>query len=159
MTTAERDMLCSLIDEKIDVMEQVNEVTLPLADENFDDLGEYFAKRAEYMKKIGEIVEKERRIISAQGNSEVLKNLFALRGLDENYTGDEAVFAEKLKAQKILYDRIVKKEKPVEERINAAKLSLEEEFDRLNKTKQVVDYMETTAKPVIVSGNKLDMKL
>ncbi len=159
MTTAERDALCALIDSKIDVMEEINKITVPLVEEDFDELGGYFEKRAEYMSELGNIFAKEREIIKTQKNSETLGKLFSLKELDKNYEGDEEIIARKLRAQKIIYDRIIAKEKLVEERLSAARESLEEEFDRLNKTKQVVDYMETTAKPVIVSGNKLDMKL
>ncbi len=159
MNISDKNKLSGLIDKTIDILEEYIEETKPLAEEDFNKLECYLDNRNALMQKLRGIYAEEKQVISAQDDKDILSEIFMLKKLDESYSGDTAELARKLRAEKILYDRIESIEKLVDERFSEAREMLDKDFAQLNKTKQVIDYMEQTAKPEIFRGVKFDKSL
>ncbi|MGN0654644.1 MAG: hypothetical protein ACI4KD_06990 [Oscillospiraceae bacterium] len=156
MTAEEKNILCNLIDESIEYMQEYENATKALIEEDFEELLPFLTERNKLMFEIRGVVAKEDAIISRSENSEVLFRIFRLKDLDETYTGDIAELAKKLKSVKILYDRIDRFEKEFESLMNDERDDLAEDFAQLTKTRQVIDYIEQTSGAPDFSGGSFN---
>lgn len=156
MTAEEKNILCNLIDESIEYMQDYENATKALIEENFEELLPFLTERNKLMFEIRGVVAKEDAIISKSENSETLFRIFRLKDLDKTYTGDIAELAKKLKSVKILYDRIDRFEKEFESLMKDEREDLADDFAQLTKTRQVIDYIEQTSGAPDFSGGSFN---
>ena len=159
MTAEEKNILSSLIDESIELMQDYKNATAALTEEPFDSLLPYLTERNKLMFEIKGVIAKEDAIIAGCGEKETLKEIFRLRGLEKNYEGDIAELAKKLSSLKILYDITEKLEKEFELLLQYERSDLADEFANISKQRQVIDYIEQTASSGNFSSGALDQIL
>lgn len=159
MTSSEKKILSDYIDEKIDLLVEYEEASKPIPEAEFEDIGECLDRRTDIMDELKEVTEKENSVISSLEERKALESIFRLVGLDKTYDGEIEELAVKLRSQKILFSRIEKLEEEIVKRLEDEKRQLDKDLLQISKSKQVIDYMEQTAKPVIFNGGSFDKSL
>lgn len=159
MTAEEKNILSGLIDESIELMQDYKNATAALTEEDFDTLLPYLTERNKLMFEIKGVIAKENSIIAGCEEKEILSEIFRLRGLDKEYSGDTGELAKKLLSLKILYDITEKLEKEFELIMQYERTELANEFASISKQRQVIDYVEQAANSGNFSSGALDQIL
>ena len=159
MTAEEKNILCNLIDESIDLMQDYKNATKALTEESFDALLPYLTERNKLMFEIKGVIAKEDAVIATCEEKEILAEIFRLRGLDKEYSGDSGELAKKLSSLKIRYDITEELEKEFELLMQYERADLADEFANLTKPKQVIDYIEQGVSSGNFSSGALDQLL
>lgn len=151
--------LIQLIDKKILLMDDYDSITLRLTLEDMDKLENLVKARQDIIEQV-DIIDKDISvIISGQSESrqQILKKLFSMNALDEEYSQNMTVIKNKLIKLKEVLKSIKTKEEKVSRRLLEYKSQLSEELLKLSKGKQIIDYMDSASKSELFNGSKFDM--
>lgn len=159
MNKSDIEALSNLLDKKILILENYDGITQRLLVDDINELDSVFNVRKgildDYIKLNSEIESFVlKQSVSIQ---EKLKAMSRCVGLDE-VNGDFIVIREKFNKIKKTVDTIKSKDKEIGKRFNSYRQELIDGMLNLNKSKRVIDYMDSMTKSELFNGKAFDEK-
>lgn len=133
-------------------------LTEQLISSDEDKMNALFDKRQDVIDEILSLDSKIDGVIGSfpAEEKEILKLISSGNGYDGNEFAEYRDIAVKLTGLKAL---AVASDRKLGERLLSIRNALKEQLNQLAKSRQVMDYMETTTKTELFKGNELDQKL
>ena len=159
MNITDMKVLCNLIDKKLDLLEDYNGLTDRILIDDYDKLDNLLNIRQDaldgYIKNRLEI---DSFILnqptSEQTQLKEMLNFQRLANMTEEYKGLEA----KLKRVKTLTESIKEKDVKIGERFEEYRVQMMNEMLQLQKSKTVIDYVNSTSQSELFNGKSFDQK-
>ena len=152
--------LCRLIDTKIKLLKSYEDITIRLITDDIEKLDMLIDVRQGLLENYNKATAEINSIVARQssGVQEKLNAMLRYKEIDEA-SAPFIDLNEKLLALKAVINSINQNEKTVSARLNGYRQDLINEMLKLNKSKKVIDYFDTTTNSDIFHGKEFDEKL
>ena len=152
--------LSRLIDTKIKLLKSYEDITIRLITDDIEKLDMLIDVRQGLLENYNKATAEINSIVARQssGVREKLNAMLRYKEIDEA-SAPFIDLNEKLLALKAVINSINQNEKTVSARLNGYRQDLINEMLKLNKSKKVIDYFDTTTNSDIFHGKEFDEKL
>ena len=152
--------LSRLIDTKIKLLKSYEDITIRLITDDIEKLDMLIDVRQGLLENYNKATAEINSIVARQssGVQEKLNAMLRYKEIDEA-SAPFIDLNEKLLALKAVINSINQNEKTVSARLNGYRQDLINEMLKLNKSKKVIDYFDTTTNSDIFHGKEFDEKL
>ena len=152
--------LSRLIDTKIKLLKSYEDITIRLITDDIEKLDMLIDVRQGLLEDYNKATAEINSIVARQssGVREKLNAMLRYKEIDEA-SAPFIDLNEKLLALKAVINSINQNEKTVSARLNGYRQDLISEMLKLNKSKKVIDYFDTTTNSDIFHGKEFDEKL
>ena len=152
--------LSRLIDTKIKLLKSYEDITIRLITDDIEKLDMLIDVRQGLLEDYNKATAEINSIVARQssGVREKLNAMLRYKEIDEA-SAPFIDLNEKLLALKAVINSINQNEKTVSARLNGYRQDLINEMLKLNKSKKVIDYFDTTTNSDIFHGKEFDEKL
>jgi len=160
MENSDTVALSRLIDTKIKLLKSYEDITIRLITDDIERLDMLIDVRQGLLEDYNKATAEINSIVARQssGVREKLNAMLRYKEIDEA-SAPFIDLNEKLLALKAVINSINQNEKTVSARLNGYRQDLINEMLKLNKSKKVIDYFDTTTNSDIFHGKEFDEKL